>query len=429
MINSMRKKFTLVALLSTILVLVILIGGINLFNFSSIKKDVNMRLMMISDNDGVFPGSIMKEKADDVIPDGPMPPMEPMINDPGTFGFFGPGQNMPAEAAFNTRYFSVTLSKEGEVKETDVTNIYAVNKEKAEDMAKELFDSGKKEGFYGNYGFLRTDDEDITYTFLDCERDLNTFYSFLKYSVLISVIGTVLIAILIWSLSGIVVRPMAESYEKQKRFITDAGHELKTPLTIIDANTEVIETEAGESEWTESIHHQIERLSDLVNKLVLLSRMDEEATRLEMIDFDLSEAVSEIADDFSVVAAASGKKMDTDIDEGIVINGDKDKIKQVVGLLLDNAVKYSASESEIKVMLKKSGKNVKLSVANEAEGLKKGSYDELFERFYRGDSSHNQQTGGHGIGLSVAKAIISKHKGKIKASSPDGKNMEFTVTL
>lgn len=440
MIRSMRLKFTAVALISTVLVLFLLIGGINFSNYKGTVKDVDMRLTMIADNGGSFPGGLEGRKPEprsELQPDQQLDPQTSKQpgQQPGQqnnfiiSGLLGRKENMPLEAAFATRYFSVTLSAEGEIVSTDVDNIYAIDETTAGEMAKDLLESGKTKGFYGNYRFLRLGSDDIVFTFLDCERELNSFYAFLKYSVLISILGTVLIAVLIWFLSVFVVRPMAESYEKQKRFITDAGHELKTPLTIIDANTEVIETENGENEWTKSIHNQIGRLSDLVNKLILLSRMDEEATKLEMTEFNVSEAVNELVDDFSVVAAAKEKSIDAKIEDDLRYCGDIDKIKQVVSLLLDNAVKYASDKSEISVKLSKSGKNIRFSVLNEVDSISKGPHEEFFERFYRGDESHNQKTGGHGIGLSVAKAIVLKHKGRIKAVSEDGKSIEFSVVL
>jgi signal transduction histidine kinase len=225
------------------------------------------------------------------------------------------------------------------------------------------------------------------------------------------------------------MRPIAESYEKQRRFITDASHEIKTPLAIIEANTEVIEMDNGESEWTDSIRNQVKRLTGLTEKLVFLSRMEEEDNPLTMVDFSLSDAVSETAQSFEAVAAAQQKTLTSEIEPRITYHGDEASLRQCVSLLLDNAMKYSTENGAIRLTLSRSGKNITLTLWNSAQGLTPGKQDILFERFYRPDSSRSRQTGGSGIGLSVAQAIVLAHKGKINARSDDGVSILFTITL
>lgn len=261
------------------------------------------------------------------------------------------------------------------------------------------------------------------------EREQRAFQTLLITSISVSVVGLFAVFVLVVIFTKKVFRPVAESYEKQKRFITDASHELKTPLTIISANVEVLELEEGENAWTESIQKQIGRMNKLVEQMVTLNRMDEDNTLQEVTRFDLSEAVSETAELYVPVAARQEKTMTLQIEEEVKLCGDEAAIRQLVSLLLDNALKYSDKSGQIKVTLKKRGKHSELSIWNSVEEIQKGNLDRLFERFYRLDSSRNSGTGGSGIGLSIAKSIVEAHKGKISARSTDGRSIEFIVNF
>lgn len=195
-------------------------------------------------------------------------------------------KKMTAEAPFDTRYFTVKVTDKNTIVSVNTGMIAAVSTEKAINYTNQLTEKNKTSGFIDNYKYTCVDTHDgKMYIFLDCERELSTFYNFLIVSILASVGGIILVYLLVLVFSKIVFKPVAESYEKQKQFITDASHEIKTPLTIIDASTEIIEMENGENEWTESIKNQVKRLTALTEKLVFLSRMDEESTKLIMLDF------------------------------------------------------------------------------------------------------------------------------------------------
>ena len=372
------------------------------------------------------------------------------------------------ESQFDTRYFTVTINSNGEVENIDTSKIASVSSENAAEYAKKLWKSGKKgdgkSGFAESCKYLTVDEDGSTmYIFLSCQRELSTIKTYILASVGISVFGLVVVFVMIYFFSGKILKPVSESYEKQKRFITDASHEIKTPLTIIDANTEVIEMMEGENEWTSSTRKQVARLTSLTEKLVFLSRMDEEATKLEMLEFSLSDAILDTAEPFKTVARTKGKKLTVDVTDGILYTGDEKTIRQLVSILLDNAMKYSGCSNagfekgninknnlnktiqtqndcattinpapEIEISLKQSGKNRIITVWNtvdETANIKKGRQNILFERFYRTDTSHNSKTGGFGIGLSAAYAIVKAHKGKITAESKDGRSIKFTIVL
>ena len=313
-------------------------------------------------------------------------------------------------------------------------NIAAVDESDAESYAEQIITDGIEKGFIDIYRYMVVDCDDETggsrIIFVDCRQEIESFKNTLVYSVGVSLLGFLAVFTLVLFWSKKIFKPVAESYEKQKRFITDASHEIKTPLTIIDANTEVIEMMEGENEWTKSTRKQVARLTSLTEKLVFLSRMDEESTKLTMCEFSLSDAVLDTAEPFKAVAQTKDKKLEINVDEGISYVGDEKTIRQLISILLDNAMKYS--ESSISITLKTSGRNRMITVWNtvdESTNIKKGRQDILFERFYRADSSHNSKTGGFGIGLSAAYAIVRAHKGRISARSEDGRSIEFMIVL
>jgi signal transduction histidine kinase len=425
MIKKMQKRFIAIAMCSVILVLAVIVGSINIINYYNVNRTADERLSLLAENNGFFPSQ-------ENDPQGNDPQRQPDRLENNRFdGRMG----LSAETPFDTRYFTVTFSGDGTVLSANTQSIAAITEEDARTYASTLFSSGKKQGFWGNYKYRRVTLSDASvsgafmYIFLDCTRELNTFHTFLFASIAISLLGICVMLLLIVLFSRPVMRPIAESYEKQKRFITDASHEIKTPLAIIEANTEVLELDHGESEWTESIRHQVQRLTGLTEKLVFLSRMEEEDNSLTMVDFSLSDAVSETAQSFEAVAAAQQKNFTCEITPRITFHGDEAALRQCVSLLLDNSMKYSTENGSIRLSLSQNGKNIILTLWNSAQGLTPGKQDILFERFYRPDTSRSRQTGGSGIGLSVAQAIVLAHKGKITAKSEDGKSILFTVTL
>lgn len=274
---------------------------------------------------------------------------------------------------------------------------------------------------------MTKDNSGIMIVFLDCRQDLDNLKAFAFTSIVVSAIGLLAVFILVLIFSKIVFKPVEESYEKQKRFITDASHEIKTPLTIIDANTEVLEMENGENQWTSSIRNQIKRLTVLTNQLVTLSRLDEEKREIQMQEFLLSDVVKESIQSFEVPAKAKGKALSVNLQQGIRMEGNEKAVRQLIGILMDNSLKYSSDVGSIRITLNQKGRKIRLEVYNQVDNIKQGNLDILFERFYRMDASRNSETGGSGIGLSVAKGIVIAHKGKISAYSNDGRSITINI--
>lgn len=336
------------------------------------------------------------------------------------------------EMPYESRYFTVTVNDAGDVLSVDTGKIAAVDMADAVDYAQEALESGKARGFIDDYRWRRADTEDgALLLFLDCGRNLDTFRSFLLTSVAVSALGLLAVFLLILAFSGRVVRPVAESYEKQKRFITDAGHEIKTPLAIIEADADVLEMELeGESEWLSDIRLQTRRLTDLTNDLVYLSRMEERQDAAQLVDFPLSDIVDETAQSFHSRAMQKRQSFSGEIERNLTLRGDEKAIRQLVSILLDNAVKYAPEDGVIRLKLERQGKYAALSVYNTtATPIPRETMDKLFDRFYRTDPSRSSETGGHGIGLSIAKAVVSAHRGKITAETDDEQSLRITALL
>ena len=407
MIRKLQKKFVLAAMLSLLIVLGLLIGLINILNYVNVAKEADETLALLAEFDGAFPFRPDEFEGD-------------LRGEGRGFG----RRNFSGELPFQSRYFSVTLSESGEVLSSDLNNVATIDSETATDMALAAAKRNREKGFSGDYRYLRTDGDGGTrWIFLNRERELSSFRDFLLISSLISVGGLLLVFVLMVLLSGRIVRPIAQSYEKQKQFITDAGHELKTPITIINADADMLEESAPDSEWLRDIRKQTERLSTLTNNLIYLSKMEEESAKPLMIEFPVWEVAQETALPYATVARTQGQTFTTEVQPMLSMTGDEASIRKLFTILLDNAIKYTSKDGAIALTLKKNGRTIRLAVTNTAEGLEKGNMDRLFDRFYRADASRSSETGGFGLGLSVAKAVTETHGGKIRAFSPDGKSL------
>ncbi len=415
MIKRLQKRFVFISICSVAIVLLIILGAINLYSFIQIVENADSMLELVSKNAFIMPDDHGGNGGNGVIPDE---------------NRWQNGKNLSPETPYMLRYFTVTFTEDGQVSTLNVDKIAAVNEEQASNMALDTFENGRAQGFDGVYRYLRIElsDGGCKISYLDCSTDLNTFYTLLKTSIAVSLGGTAAVLLLLILFSKKAIGPLAESYEKQKHFITDASHELKTPLTIIDANTEIIEMEHGESHWTKSIRAQVKRLADLTGNLVSLSRMDEGDQKPLVTEFSLSDAVKETMEGFETRAEQSGKHIEMNVGNNISYEGNEDSIRKLIGILADNALKYSPDGSVISLNLSKSSKGIVLTITNPTIGMTAGSHDELFERFYRGDSSRSSELPGYGIGLSIAQSIVIQHNGKIRAIS-DGASLKFTIQL
>ncbi len=424
MIRKLRKKFILAAIAAVFLVLLLLIGAINALNYRSLVREADGTLQILSSNDGVFPGQMFR------VQDRPSNPQSSLPDEPwGRPGELPPVGN--GELAYQSRFFSARFDAEGNRTSLDLDNLASLTEEEAAALAQSVYAAGRGRGFAGEYRYCRSAGEGETLLlFLNCGRELSTFRSFLYASVGISLACVAAVFLLLLLFSGRIVHPIAESYEKQKRFITDAGHELKTPITIIQADADVLESEREEeSEWIADIRRQTRRLTELTSELIYLSRMEEENVTLSREDVSLSELTEETARSFQSLAFSQGKSFQPAVAPDLHVTGDEKALAKLVSILLDNAMKYSPEGGTVALSLEKSGRNARLTVKNSAFPMEKGSAERLFERCARGDGSRNSGSGGFGLGLAIAKAVTEAHRGKIRAESEDGNSLTVTVEL
>ena len=409
MIKRLRIRFALTAIFSVLLVFIILFGGINTFNYQKIVADSDKVLMILSDNGGKFP---KREDTDGELLNSQMPPE---VRQGGRID--------SPELQWETRYFSVEADTLNNILSTDTGSISAISEETAQDYALTVLERSSSKGFIGDYRYVAVELENgnTLVIFCDCGIGLLNFRSFRDISIIISAVSLILISIKIFLISGRAVRPVAESYEKQIRFITDAGHEIKTPLSIIIADTDVLEMDLDDgNEWIKDIKKQTERLTELTNNLVYLSKMEEGNNTLVMEKTDISAIAHELSDSFKNVAIASNKKLLTEINEGVLVNCDRKSMRELFSILLDNAIKYSPESESITFKVYKNSRNAVIAVSNRAkENISNENLAHLFDRFYRTDGSRNSETGGHGLGLAIAKSIVANNKGSITAFKSD----------
>lgn len=401
MIKKLRKRFSIAAIFSIFVTFTVLMVTINVINYHKIIENADFILTTLKENEGYFPA-------------------------------FGKDQNngrWSKETPFESRYFIATISEDETITTIDMAKIQAIDITQARNYVKVVSSFDKTRGFYQDYRYIRYKENGNTVLiFLDCTRSLDNWRTFLEASCLVATIGLIISSILIVFISGRIMKPVAESYEKQKRFITDAGHEIKTPLATIDADLTVLEMDGVSNEWTDDIHVQTKRLADLTNNLIVLSRMQETQKPEALVDLDLSKLVSTVANSFDARAKMENKTFEKDVDENVHMKGGQKEIEQLISILMDNAFKYSTENGMVRIALHQK-KKIELIVYNTTEFIAKDSLPHLFDRFYRTDQSHNSQTGGYGIGLSIAQAIVQSYKGKIEATTEDEKSLRIQVEL
>ena len=412
MIYGLRRRFILICTVSVLAVIALVFGFILALNISSMNKNLDILADRVSEGGGRFPG---------VGDEGPHPDKKPPKNE-HSFDFITP------ETPYSTRHFTVVFDASGNVNKTYTEAIISITDEMAVDYAKECISKDRMRGWISNYRYkIIANEFGKTIVFVDGSMSRASLMQSATIAGIVLLVSAALILILIFLLSTRAVKPIAESYEKQKQFITDASHELKTPLTLILTNLDIAESELGKNEWLDDIRFEGNRMRELVNQLVVLSRMDEDGHPMNLTEVALGKLVVNTVSEFGPLAESREKRLLSDIDAEITCIGDEGMLQRLLGILMDNALKYCDSNGEIKVSLQK-GRKIVLTIENTYSDVGEIQLDRLFDRFYRADKARTF-SGGYGIGLSMAKVIVSKHKGDISAYKKGDSFIGFKVVM
>ena len=443
MIRKLRNNFIRLMLLSLLIVMILLIGIINVVYLINFQDQAYETIDFVEENylrmrlPGEAGGPMGMGGPGAMNGTGQLPEEDDWedrddedFEDHLFFGFRRDGSALTPDTRYETSFFVVSLDADGSVTEMDHSYIASVSEEDIDAYAKEILASGKEQGRadYFMYKVFDSDDGTSKIVAVSCYQQLRQFRLLLSICILAGFLYMAAVFALVWLMSRRITKPVEESIQKQRQFITDAGHELKTPITIIKANNEVLQMQNGSNQWTQSIENQTRRLSSLVQSLLELSRLNEKDIVDISEEFDLSKTVSEAVESFRVPIESDGKVLETAIEEGIRFKGSKDEMYRLVSLLMDNARKYSTDREPVRVTLNKHHR-ITLTVSNSCEHIEQEKLDRLFERFYRTDESRSRKTGGNGIGLSVVQAIVERHNGTVTASSSDGTSIQFTAVF
>lgn len=336
------------------------------------------------------------------------------------------------ESAFRQRYFIVWLDENDNVSEVQTDHIASINETDARSFALEVLLRGKNTGYYKEYRYRIADgknDQSAAIIFLDCRDELYVQNAMLYRIITLTVLFALCVTLVFAVFSRKILKPFEKNQRMQKQFITDASHELKTPLAVISANADVLKFKGGENEWLDNITSQTQKMSRLINQLLVLARMEEMGERIEKETIDLSEITENSVSKLGEIFSRKNVKLETMIETGITISANRNQMENLCDVLIENASKYVNENGEAGIKLTSlSGKKVTLQVFNTAENCENIDCERIFERFYRSDESRTSSTGGHGIGLSIAKRIVEQHKGSICASAENGR-VTFSVKL
>ena len=407
MIRSLRRKFILIAIFSLLGTLAILCAAIAVGNYMVTTDRADRAISLLYQNGGEFPP--------------PEYDTDPFM----AFEF-----QVTEETPFETRYFIVELTGRKEVTWVNTEHIAALDRQTVVECVSEVLRSGGDRGYVDHYrfGVFHTEDGGSTIIALDCFLQIQAAYNMLRVTLLVSLACVLFVFLLLVFFSGQAVRPFVENLERQRQFVTDASHELKTPLAILSADLGLLEDSLGENKWLKSAQTQITRLDLLSKHLVELARTEESIKEASVSSFSLSEVVQASVDAFQPLAESAGKLVAAEVTPDLEMRGVRDNLFRLCSILLDNAVKYCDPNGTIRLSLRRRGRTLCLSVSNPCAGLDPSQLSRYFDRFYRADSSRTRATGGYGIGLSTAKAIVSRHHGHI-SNRYSGGNITFFVTL
>nr|WP_302627460.1 HAMP domain-containing sensor histidine kinase [uncultured Eubacterium sp.] len=414
MFKKLRKQIILIELAAFLFVTIIILASINIVSHNQMHKNAHQVLVMLSENNGQLKQSdniYNKYKNYDI-------------------GF---NAKLNEETPYNTRYFYVELDKEGNIDNYNLNHIAAISDKDVAKFVKRIYRLPRDEGSVSTYRYLKKEtDSGMTIYFVDCYMQ-NKYVSYIfKISLLVGFICMIIILLVVYFLSGKVIKPMEKNMEQQKQFITDASHELKTPLAAISANVDVLELindNPDSIDTTKKIKRQVSQMSTLINEMLALARMNSMESKNEApVSINVSSLLEQQIDDIMPIVKSKDITLHHEIANDLSCMGKLKEISRLFSVLLDNATKYCTSGGNINISLAKEGKNIHFKISNSSEPIDKHDLEHIFDRFYRANKARTRAEGSYGIGLSIAKAIVENHNGKIVAKNvADG--IQFSVVI
>ncbi len=406
MFKTLRRRIIIIELAAFFLVTFVIVGFINIETHYQVNKNANEILTVLKENDGKIP------KMNEAKESG-------NLDEDRDFGF---GTKFNNETRYTTRYFTVKVSSEGDIVEQDLAHIATVSQETIDKYVRIAFIRKLDRGSTGNYKYLKVHNGDeTTIYFVNCYSQLKYVRYMMEISLGIGAVCLILVTIFVYILSGKVIEPMEKNMERQKRFVTDAGHELKTPLAAISVNADVLSLQIGENETLNKIKRQTAKMDTLIQEMLTLAKMEDfDFENEQFTEVNMSNLIKECVGEFDAAIAKKEIRLKENIAEDLILKGQEREFSRLISVLMDNAVKYCTEKGKITVTAKKNRNMVHVVVKNTAEDIKDKDLKHLFDRFYRTDSSRSRDTGGYGIGLSIAKAITDRYKGSICAKKGKG---------
>ena len=408
MIYHLQKKFIKICILSFLLVFIFIFSTIFSFVYTQTVNESDQIADLIMENDEKFPA------------------ISENFAIPANAAFMP--NSIGKETPFTTRFFIVRFNKFGDCIATNLSSIASISDAEAKEYGYKALTENKERGWVHMYRYKTVKSEyGSSIIFINNNSFRNTLKLIMTAAFFILLLGGSVFITIVILLSKRAVKPVAESYEKQKQFITNANHELKTPLTLMLTNLDIVESEIGKNEWIEDIRFEGRKMEELIKKMVYLARMDEEATELPKSPFNLSEMMQEMTDVFEPLATQKHLSLITEIPPNIFYPGNDTSIRQLISVLLENAIKYCDTSGIIHIVLT-GGPHPSFYVENHYSAVASLNLESLFDRFYRADKARTSGSG-FGVGLSIAKSIVEKHNGKIQAQNINNTQIRFYVKL
>ena len=413
MFKKLRWQIIMIELAAFLFVTVIILASINIISHAQINKSAHQVLTLLSENSGKLPDDYDNKKY--------------------TKYDFGFNSSMNAETPYNTRYFYVTLDTDGNITDYNLKHIAAISEDNLSKIVNRVYKVHRDEGSVSTYRYLKvgTSSGMIIY-FVDCYIQKQYFNYILKTSFFIGFLCMIIVFFFVYFLSGKAICPMEKNMELQKQFVTDASHELKTPLAAISANVDVLELINDNPDainTTKKIKCQISQLNTLINEMLTLTKINStEHLEHPFENVNISNIVNQQIADMEPVIKQKNIILNTSINDDICCMARNMEISRLFSVLLDNAVKYCTPEGAINITLSKDRSNLHYIITNSSDGIDENDLEHIFDRFYRGDKARNRNEGSYGIGLSIAKAIVISHKGKITAKNTN-QGVQFAVNI